>query len=193
VPVLLDLAAQMEVERDHALDRPRRDDDAWAPEDALMAAANRAEAASDALERLPFEALQSQATFDRVLFDAEEFGTGAEVGSAEEQDFLGIPGLLEPEQVTTLLRQRQADQQAARSRRGERAAVVPVAGHRQLAAMRKELHSLVGAWARRTSQPHATVHAELRRVCGGPEVPRADAGQLQHRIDTLRRWFVGGR
>jgi hypothetical protein len=198
VPTLLGLASALEAERDHVLDRPKRGDDEWSPEDALVAAANRAESASASLE-MSFEALEAQATFDRVLFDAQEFGTQAEVGSEEEQDFLGIPGLLEPDQVTVLLRARQEQHQAARRGRGRAAGVaqVPeqklteVSGHRQVTALRKELHGLVGAWARRTTQPHATVYAELRRACGGPEVPKADAAQLQARIDTLRRWFVG--
>jgi hypothetical protein len=96
--------------------------------------------------------------------------------------------------VTTLLRQRQADQLAARSKGApakDVADVVPVAAHREMTALRKELHSLVGAWARRTSQPHATVHAALRQTCGGPEVPKASADQLRARIETLRGWFVG--
>ena len=192
VPTLLNLAAELEVERDHALDRPKREEDGtWSPEDGLLAVANRDEKASGELDKTPFEALEAQATFDRVLFDKQEFGTQAEVGSDEEQDFLGIPGLLEPDQVTTLLRQRQAAQQAAKRKGpGGDTAVVEVAGHRQMTALRKELHSLVGAWARRTGQPHGVVHAELRRTCGGPEVPQADAAQLQQRIDTLRTWFV---
>jgi superfamily II DNA or RNA helicase len=198
VPVLLGLAGELEVERDHALDKRNRDggDGEWSPEDALVAEANREEKASAALEEGRFEALEAQATFDRVLFDKQEFGTGAEVGSEEEQDFLGIPGLLEPEQVTTLLRQRQADQLAAQRRRGRAGRsteVAEVSAHREISALRKELHSLVGAWARRTSQPHATVHAELRRVCGGPEVPKASGEELRHRIGTLRNWFVGKR
>ncbi len=200
VPTLLALAGELEVERDHALDRPARDDGDWSPEDDLLAEANREEKASDTLDGAAFEALDSQATFDRVLFDKQEFGTEAAVGSEEEQDFLGIPGLLEPEQVTTLLRQRQAQQLAARTRRGTagrsaagEAEVVAVATHRELTALRKELHSLVGAWARRTSQPHATVHAELRRTCGGPEVAKAGADELRQRIETLRKWFVGRR
>jgi len=197
VPVLLNLAAELEVERDHALDKPKKDDDdpQWSPEEGLLAAANREEKASDTLGP-GFEALEAQATFDRVLFDSQEFGTEAEVGSAEELDFLGIPGLLEPEQVTTLLRQRQADQLAARSKRAparDAAEVVPVAAHREVTALRKELHSLVGAWARRTSEPHATVHAQLRSTCGGPEVAKASADQLRARIETLRAWFVGKR
>ncbi|MGZ4602318.1 MAG: DEAD/DEAH box helicase [Kineosporiaceae bacterium] len=200
VPVLLGLAAELEVERDHALDKARSaDDEGWSGEDALLAAANREEKASDVLDGPGFEALEAQATFDRVLFDSQEFGTEAAVGSDEELDFLGIPGLLEPDQVTTLLRQRQAQQVAARSERtpatdgGRAGAAVPLATHREVAALRQELHSLVGAWARRTSQPHATVHAALRSACGGPEVPKAGADQLRARIELLRTWFVGRR
>jgi superfamily II DNA or RNA helicase len=192
VPTLLQHAGQMELERDHALDRPRRDDDpTWSPEDALVAEANRPENASSEQDLAPFEALEAQAEFDRVLFDGGEFGTGALVGSAEEQDFLGLPGLLEPEQVTVLLRQHQAAQQAARGRAPAQAA--PVSAHREVAALRKELHQLVGQWARRTGQPHATVHAELRRSCGGPPVPQAGADEVRRRIDVLRQWFVGRR
>jgi superfamily II DNA or RNA helicase len=191
VPTLLDLAAQLEVERDHALDRPKKDDDeGFSAEDGLLQAANREDKASGELEKLAFEALDSQATFDRVLFDKQEFGTQAEIGSEEEQDFLGIPGLLEPEQMTTLLRQRQAAQLAKGPARSS-SPVTEVGGHRQITALRKELHSLVGAWSRRTGQPHGVVHANVRQVCGGPEVPQASAEQLQARIDALRRWFVG--
>ena len=193
VPVLLDLAARLENERDHALDKPKRDDeDGPAPEESLLAEANRPEQATSDL--LPgFEALDSQATFDRVLFDNQEFGIEAEVGSDEEQDFLGIPGLLEPEQVTAVLRQRQADQLSARSRARTAQPEPDVAEHRQIGALRKELQSLVGAWARRTGKPHAVVHTELRARCGGPEVSKASRDQLQERVDQIRRWLVGQR
>ncbi|GAA4358050.1 DEAD/DEAH box helicase [Angustibacter luteus] len=193
VPLLLQHAGELEVERDHALDRPRtgRDED-WSPEDALLAAANRPENASADQDLLPFEALEAQAEFDRVLFDGGEFGTSALVGSEEEQDYLGLPGLLEPEQVAVLLRERQAAQQKGRRSRGQEPAPER-ASHREVAALRKELHQLVGAWAKRTGQPHGTVHAELRRSCGGPAVPQAGAQEVRERIETLRRWFVGKR
>lgn len=198
VPSLLDLANAMEVERDHALDRPRSGaDEEWLADggldDAALQAAQRTEAASADLDG-SFRALEAQASFDRVLFDGGEFGATAEVGSDEEQDFLGIPGLLEPDQVATLLRQRQADH--ARRRHGDAgppATVSDAATHRQTAALRKELNSLVAAWARRTGQPHGVVHAELRRHSGGSDVARATAEQLNARIETLRGWFVGRR
>ncbi|UNX54137.1 DEAD/DEAH box helicase [Georgenia sp. TF02-10] len=199
VPHLLALAGELERERDHALDRVLTAEEkgaGYTPEDALLARANRTEQASDAL--LPgFAALGSQASFDKVLFDGGEFGTGAEVGSAEEQEYLGIPGLLEPEQVSTLLRARQAEQIKAQQRRGaaagERGPDDGAADHRRRAAARKELASLVSAWSRRSGTPHGVVHTELRSRCGGPEVALARTDEIEARIALLRQWFVGRR
>lgn len=193
VPQLLGLAATLELERDHALDRPVADDGDLTLEDGLLAAANREEKASSAVgeDGVPgtFKALEAQASFDRVLFDGGEFGTGAEVGSEEELDFLGLPGLLDADQVSTLLRQRQAQQVSGRRPVAE----APAVDHRRLTELRKELNSLVAAWARRSGQPHGTVHTELRRRCGGPEVALASAEQLEARTAQVRQWFVGRR
>jgi len=191
VPQLLSHAAEMEVERDHALDRNRTDDDGdlFAPEDALVAQANRAND-GPGQDELDFEALEAEATFDRVLFDGGEFGTQAAVGSPEEADFLGLPGLLEPDQVAHLLRSRQSQHQAGRSRRTREA---EAAAPRALPALRKELNGLVGAWHHRTGVPHGAIHTELRQACGGPLSAQASAAQLQERIDTIRRWAVRRR
>jgi superfamily II DNA or RNA helicase len=195
VAPLLALANSMEVERDHALDRPltaEEQGEGYNPEDALVAQANRAEKGSDALQGT-FEALEAQASFDRVLFDGGEFGTGADVGSDEELDFLGLPGLLDPDQVTTLLRQRQASQQSAKRSKAQPAEDRAEMDHRKQAELRKELAQLVGAWSRKSGQPHGAVHTELRRRGGGPEGARADPQQLEARVSMLRGWFVGRR
>jgi len=194
---LLGLAGELENERDHALDRVLTDEEKgteYNPEDALVAAANRTEQASDGL--LPgFEALEAQASFDRVLFDGGEFGTGAAVGSVEEQEYLGLPGLLEPDQVAQLLRARQAEQIKTQKRQAKaektRRENAGVDDHRRRQAARKELSSLVSAWARRSGQPHGVVHNELRRRCGGPEVAMAATEEIEARIELVRKWFVG--
>ncbi|MGN6521870.1 MAG: DEAD/DEAH box helicase [Actinomycetes bacterium] len=197
VTPLLRFAGEMEVERDHALDRKRSEDEGiFAPEDDLLAAANRQQDLPSGGDQLSFEALDSEASFDRVLFDGGEFGSGGMAGSEEEQDFLGLPGLLEPDQVTRLLQARQSKHQ-------QRAAVAAPAStpdpaaeratHQRLAALRRELNGLVGAWHHKTGQPHGTIHAELVRACGGPPTARATAEQLQARIDTVRGWAVGRR
>ncbi|MCW2885609.1 MAG: type restriction protein res subunit [Streptosporangiaceae bacterium] len=186
VPTLMGHASEMETERDHVLDRPRREDGL---DDDLLAEANRQHDNPDVGEELEFETVEASATFDRVLYDGGEFGTHAESGSAEEQEFLGIPGLLEPEQVTQLLRQRQAGQLAAqRKLRGRGAPEPERTAAEDLQALRKELNGLVGAWNHRTGQPHGVIHNELRRTCGGPPAAQASGDDLRKRIAKIRDW-----
>ena len=194
VPPLMVLANTMEAERDHALDRPEKDEDGlFSPEENLMAEANREDKASDELTKGKFEALDSQASFDRVLFDGGEFGTGADIGSDEELDFLGIPGLLDAEQVGTLLRQRQHEQQSRKKRQSPLAAAASpaVPDHRMLMDLRNELAKNVAAWSARTGTPHGVVHTKLRELCGGPAVAQANEEQLQARLRKLQDWFIG--
>ena len=190
---LLALASAMEAERQHALDRPKAETDELL-DDAALAAANRNDKASDELVG-KYEAMESQAAFDGVLFDGAQFGLGANVGTAEELGFLGIPGLLETEDITELLRQQQAAQARGRSTANAESGpsdLDPVMEHRKAAALRKELSKLVAAWSRKTGRPHAQIHTELRRRNGGPEVPQATSTDLQKRVDMVREWFLKG-
>jgi superfamily II DNA or RNA helicase len=253
VPVLLSYAAELEAERDHVLRAPG----ASGEEDELaLAEALRERDNPDApLDEPAFTALNASAHFDRVLYDGGEFGTATAAGSPEEEDFLGLPGLLDPDQVRTLLRKRQDAQLAARARPAAPSAsassasassasapsdsapsasapsafapsasapsasarssstaaftsatpvsatspapevppAVPPVNRQALAALRKELNGLVGAWSHRTGQPHGVIHNELRRTCGGPPLPQATADQIRDRIDTIRRWAISGR
>jgi len=189
VPVLLELAAELEAERDHALDRPEKEGDGILDmlDEQAVREANKSENASD--DMLPgFAALEANASFDRVLYDGGEFGLGGAVGSVEEQDFLGLPGLLEADEVAMLLRNHQA--QHAR-RQPAPAPAADVVDHRKLAELRKELNALVAAWARRSKTPHGVVHTQLRESSGGGEVAVASQKQLEERIAQVRRWFVG--
>jgi superfamily II DNA or RNA helicase len=203
VPVLLGYAAELEAERDHVLRRPGE-----SPEEEEFAEAQRERNTPDTFDDGPaFQALNASAHFDRVLYDGGEFGTATAAGSPEEEDFLGLPGLLDPDQVRALLRTRQSAQVATRSQAAAatpavanapatastRAPQAPAVSRQVLTAMRKELNGLVGAWSHRTGQPHGVIHAELRRTCGGPQLPQATADQIQARIDTIRRWAVSGR
>ena len=197
VPNLLGFASEMEVQRDHVLGRKVNDEgDIFAAENDLLAQANASEAASDDLLG-SFEAIGSEARFDRVLFDGGEFGHSGEVhvGSEEEMDFLGIPGLLDADQVRDLLHSRQSErakkQKAGRSRSEEAAdALVEMSTHEQLAVLRRELNGLVAAWHHRTGQAHGITHAALRKECGGPAAAVATAEQLRARIDRLREWAL---
>jgi superfamily II DNA or RNA helicase len=206
VPRLLGFATEMELERDHVLKRKVADeDDLFAAEDDLLAAAEASESASGEEALLPFQALGSEARFDRVLYDGGEFGHAGEVhvGSEEEMDFLGIPGLLEADQVRDLLHSRQS----ARARQQRTAAnaaagradtttaddVAQVSTHEQLATLRRELNGLVAAWNHRTGTPHGVTHSALRKECGGPSASLATAEELQTRISRIREWAARRR
>jgi len=196
VPRLLSFASEMEVERDHVLGRKVTDeDDIFAAEDDLLAQANASESASSEEQSLSFEAIGSEARFDHVLYDGATFGHEGEVqvGSEEEMDFLGIPGLLEPGQMRDLLRQRQSDRARKQKPAAPAAAtaapsVEQVSTHEQLAVLRRELNGLVAAWFHRTGQAHGITHAALRKECGGPAAAIANAEQLRARIDRVREW-----
>ncbi len=188
VPTLLAHAAHLERERDHVLGKPSGSGDLWSPEEELLAAANREEN-TVGLDEGEFAALESTAVFDHVMFDAQAYGMHAEPMSADEQDYLGLPGLLEPDQVSRLLSDRQKRQIARRDRMDRGPARDEVSLARALETRRKELNSLVAQYARIHGIPHSHVHADLRRRCGGPSLSAATTDQVDSRIAELRKRF----
>jgi superfamily II DNA or RNA helicase len=194
VPHLLELASEMEVERDHVLGERSK---AEGFDDDLLARAQRAEQASGELEK-GFEALSATAELDQVIFDGASFGTPVQAGTPEEEEYLGLPGLLTPDQVAALLTKRQADQVLAARRRGpveagrgrSEPAVPRQVGPRTAAerriGLRRQLNALVAAHHHRSGLPHGKIHAELRRLCGGPPSAQATIEQLEERISTIQ-------
>jgi superfamily II DNA or RNA helicase len=188
VPNLLGLASEMEIERDHVLGAPKEPD---GYDDELLERAQRTEDAAGELEKR-FEALSATAELDQVIFDGASFGTGAMSGTAEEEEYLGLPGLLSPDQVSVLLNRRQAEQVAARKKRRaaepvpeQRSPVALTTGERRV-GLRRQLNTLVAAHHHRTNLPHGKIHAELRRLCGGPPSAQATIEQLEERIATIQ-------
>jgi superfamily II DNA/RNA helicase len=186
VPHLLGLASEMEAQRDHILGA-RKDPDGL--DDALLERAQRTEDAEGELEK-GFEALSATAELDQVIYDGASFGTGARTGTPEEEEYLGLPGLLTPDQMATLLSRRQSEQLAAEKRAAKaappapREPVVLSAGERRV-GLRRQLNTLVAAHHHRTGLPHGKIHAELRRLCGGPPSAQATIEQLEERIATI--------
>ncbi|MDQ4116305.1 MAG: DEAD/DEAH box helicase [Actinomycetota bacterium] len=193
VPVLLQLASELEAQRDHVLGKPQRPDETWNDEE--LDEANRTEDEPDEQEQA-FTSLGADAELDHLIYEGTTY-------TADEQDYLGLPGLLEPEQVRTLLSQRQADwvaKGAARTGAQARATPAteptppppaergPVGVRERLQTLRKELNTLVALHNHKTRKPHGAIHNELRRHCGGPPVAMASIVQLEERIALLRSW-----
>jgi superfamily II DNA or RNA helicase len=179
VPALLNLASQMEAQRDHVLGKPHRDEQGF--DDETLADATREKSEAD--EDKGFESLGADAELDQVIFDGSSFGTATPAGSDEEADYLGIPGLLDAAAMRDLLRRRQEEQITKRTATGE---VPPVSKHSQLRELRSQLNALVSVAHHRTGRPHGWIHKELRRICGGPTIAVATTEQLQARIQAVR-------
>ncbi len=190
VPVLLDLAAKLEEQRDHVLGKPHREPEGL--DDALLVEANKTKDEPGEEEKA-FVSLHADAELDQLIYDGSSYGTATFSGSEEEADYLGLPGLLDAEQMRALLQQRQKDQVNERSAEQERPAPPPQVAERasagaQLSELRRELNSLVAMHHHRTGKPHGVVHNELRSRLGGPVTAMATADQLRERIAALRTW-----
>jgi len=211
VPVLLRLAEEMEVSRDHVLGKPHRES-GWSDE--LLEQANQKRSEPD--EASKYESIGASAELDSLIFDGSTYGTPTMTGTDEEQDFLGLPGLLDAEQVKTLLRKRQSEQLDAReaeekARRAKEAAAAkerearppaspekPVGAasatggsgvaSEDIPALRQELNTRVSIKASRTGRPHGAIHTEVRKACGGPPTALCSADQLRERIRYLQQW-----
>ncbi len=115
IPVLLDLASQMEVQRNHVLGKPHRPNEGW--DDELVQEANRTQSEPDDLPA--YESLGADAELDYLIYDGSSYGTATMAGSEEEAEYLGLPGLLDSEQMRVLLQQRQEEQLRLASQRGD--------------------------------------------------------------------------
>jgi superfamily II DNA or RNA helicase len=182
VPTLLQLASELEAQRNHVLGKPHRESDGL--DDELLADAAKQKDESSDMDN-GFEMLGADAELDQVIFDGSSFGTATPAGSDEEADFLGIPGLLDAGQMRDLLRRRQEEQLDKRTAAGGTLPVVSTT-HGQLRDLRKELNALVTLAHHRTGKPHGWIHNELRRICGGPVVAAANSEQIAARIEAVR-------
>jgi superfamily II DNA or RNA helicase len=180
LPNLLQLASELEAQRNHVLGQPHREtDDPLDGDPAVRAQTEKGDAEQS------FTSLGADAELDQVIFDGSSFGTATPAGSDEEADYLGIPGLLDAEQMRALLHRRQDEQLRKRAVAGQPAPSASM--HGQLRDLRRELNSLVSIAHHRTGKPHGWIHNELRRRHGGPPMAAATRDQLKARIDALRQ------
>ncbi|OBK29678.1 hypothetical protein A5634_01080 [Mycobacterium asiaticum] len=180
VPNLLQLASELEAQRNHVLGEPHRESEGD-PLDDDPATKTQNEKTEDN----GFTSLGADAELDQVIFDGSSFGTATPAGSDEEADYLGIPGLLDAEQMRALLHRRQDEQ--LQKRAANQGPTAPVTTHGQLRDLRRELNALVSVAHHRTGKPHGWIHNELRRRCGGPPIAAATRDQLKARIDAVRQ------
>ncbi|WP_245159839.1 DEAD/DEAH box helicase family protein [Blastococcus sp. CT_GayMR19] len=193
---LLSLAASMEEQRNHVMPPPKTE----TGEELDLEPLPQKEKDPDALQQ--WEALEADARFAHVLHSGTAHtgeGSGPTVVvDAEDEDFLGIPGLLTPAQTAELLSKRDDELRLriAASHRNDGDDFMVVEDHpdeddagrswRDAAELRREINRLVNRVAARSSQPQAVIHTQLRQSVPGPPSASASVDVLRARRERLR-------
>ena len=169
VPNLLQLASELEAQRNHVLGKPHRESDGL--DDELIEDANKTKDEKTDQDR-GFESLGADAELDQVIFDGSSFGTAAAAGSEEEADYLGIPGLLDASQMRDLLSRRQDEQLQKRTAAAAAAGMpAPRTTHGQLQGIDRASSN------RQDTRPDPQRAApDVRRAAAGGGHRRADQG-----------------
>jgi len=181
---LLTLAAEMEEERNHVIPPPASGSD--------LADSLDIEVPESETTGLGYEALESEAEFAHVLHGGRAVLAADDDRelTEDDSDFLGLPGLLSPEQTAAILarRDRELRRRAhAAANVGDEPEPQELAGYQQIAQLRRQLSAMVATHAIASGRPHASIHAELRRRTGGPPTPMATVEQLHDRIAALQK------
>lgn len=170
---LLMLAAEMETARNHVLALPP------SPDEGDMDGLNGLQDALDTARVVnEYETLSAEAEFAHILYEGKAVTAPV---TFEEQEFLGIPGLLNPEQTAALLKQR--EQTTPTNDTG----TAPVSTVEHIASLRHDINRLVSYYAARKQLPHANVHALLRRQIPGPPSKSAPITVLEQRRTYIRK------
>ncbi|CAA9245839.1 MAG: DNA or RNA helicases of superfamily II [uncultured Blastococcus sp.] len=193
---LLSLAASMEEERNHVMPPPKT----VQGDELDLEPLPPKEKDEEGLKQ--WEALEADARFAHVLHSGTAHtgeGSGPTVVvAAEDEEFLGIPGLLTPAQTAELLSKRDDELRVriAASHRGDGEDFMVVEDHpdeddagrswRDAAELRREVNRLVNRVAAKTSQPQAVVHSQLRQSVPGPPSASASVDVLRARRERLR-------
>src|SRR5688572_18800463 len=193
---LLSLAASMEEQRNHVMPPPKT----VQGDELDLEPLPPKEKDPDGLKQ--WEALEADARFAHVLHSGTAHtgeGSGPTVVvDAEDEEFLGIPGLLTPAQTAELLSKRDEELRIriAQSHRSDDGDFMVVEDHpdeddtgrswRDAAELRREINRLVNRVAARTAQPQAVVHTQLRQSVPGPPSASASVDVLRARRERLR-------
>jgi hypothetical protein len=179
---LLALAAEMEQVRNHVMP-PRSDDDDSHDLDPLIAEADRLRDADS------WEAVDSDAEFAHVLEGGRAVIPTALAHTDEDQDFLGLPGLLSAEQTASLLARRD-EAHRRRATQDDLFGVPRGTAWQSAAGLRKEISEMVGRLASRNKLSHSAIHAQVRNAVPGPPSASATEEILAARRDWLMEQLI---
>jgi superfamily II DNA or RNA helicase len=168
---LLALAAEMESARNAVVRVTARDDHDLDPDVERVAGEG-------------FTALDADAQFAHVLTAGRAITAESLDLDEDAADYLGLPGLLSPEDMATVLAARDANLRRHIASVTDEVEFTP-STWRDTQEVRKDIHRMVSVLAARTGKAHGQIHAEVRQVIPGPPTAVADYDTLVARHDHL--------
>lgn len=168
---LLALAAEMESARNAVVRVTARDDHDLDPDVERVAGEG-------------FTALDADAQFAHVLTAGRAITAESLDLDEDAADYLGLPGLLSPEDMATVLAARDANLRRHIAAVTDEVEFTP-STWRDTQEVRKDIHRMVSVLAARTGKAHGQIHAEVRQVIPGPPTAVADYDTLVARHDHL--------
>ena len=173
---LLALAAEMESARNAVVRVTARDDHDLDPDVERVAGEG-------------FTALDADAQFAHVLTAGRAITAESLDLDEDAADYLGLPGLLSPEDMATVLASRDAKLRRHVAAVTDEVDFTPTTW-RDTQEVRKDIHRMVSVLAARTGKPHGQIHAEVRQVIPGAPTAVADYDTLVARHDHLMTLVV---
>jgi superfamily II DNA or RNA helicase len=173
---LLALAAEMESARNAVVRVTARDDHDLDPDVERVAGEG-------------FTALDADAQFAHVLTAGRAITAESLDLDEDAADYLGLPGLLSPEDMATVLASRDAKLRRHVAAVTDEVDFTP-STWRDTQEVRKDIHRMVSVLAARTGKAHGQIHAEVRQVIPGAPTAVADYDTLVARHDHLMTLVV---
>lgn len=176
---LLSLAVELEEQRNHVIGRPQDEDEEITVESESTIPDDEDE---EEKIRQVIEVLGSEASFDHILYNGKAI-LGREF-TAEEQDIIGIPGLLSPEQTAYLLRKRDEEQRQRQVvQEPSTGDLAPV----KVLELRKDINRMISRIALQRSLSHAGLHKKVREAVPGEATAHAPTNVLEKRKEWIEQ------
>lgn len=170
VKALLALAAGMEEKRIHVIEPEKEEEDIEGLDDQELEMPDiDPDEADEKLAGGDFNPLESTAQFAHVLHGGKAYLGGREL-TPDEEDYLGIPGLLTPEMMASMLKERDREIKKNAPILDQKTKINPF----EAIEIRKDINRLVSRIALKKNLPHAQVHSKVKKAVPGP--PSASAG-----------------
>lgn len=177
---LIALASEMEAQRNHAIKLNAEGDDLLEDQSAPDE--------TDGPDSGKMVSVGSSAAFDHVLFNGKALDGLSEL-SPEDENYIGLPGLLSPGQMAAILRTRdtqiRAEQANSVDPSGKRAERLNI--HAAISSTRADINRLVSRIAATRGMSHAHLHKLTQKAVPGPPSSTATLKILEERKEWLQK------